>query len=177
MNYKLGILGLLTAGLSMPAAKAEQVSVPAPPLYTITFTCAKPGCVLPTNPATFNWDGKKFSNFVVTWKKVTFDMAPQANKGFVTPSRPQCVKTLFGSQASFALITNKCPNSNWTVYPNSFKPGLPFGPSIFHFGDMEHMGQTPQEVYFDGNGAAIPNVTKMGGESGTFKCTLNGNPC
>ena len=93
---------LLIAALGAPIAKADLTT------YTINFT-ANLGPAPTSGVFTYDPDVSTFSNFLVSWEGIDFDLTSGANAPFFDINgAPPCIGTLTGGAAAFALLSGAC---------------------------------------------------------------------
>jgi sugar lactone lactonase YvrE len=105
--------------------------------YTIYFT---PTAGSPSPTGSFNYDptiANSFSNFIVRWNGLDFDLTGGANTAGITDfgiaQTPPCLGQQLGAPVAFAMLS-ACAGTRWTVFsvtsigPTFLQIGLP-GPS------------------------------------------------
>lgn len=73
--------------------------------YDISFTLTS-GTLLPTS-GSFTYDSTtpQFTNFIVDWDSLVFNLTSSANNPTVVGSTPACVGTNTGAAATFAILS------------------------------------------------------------------------
>jgi len=126
MARKLFLLLLIASVLSLPALADN---------YTINFTQIAMGGVAPTSGSFTYVPGTGFSNFVVVWSGLTFDLTSSANAPQVFGNN---VCTSQGSTPTFGFIIMSqiasCPGASSIVY--DWIGGTDPGSTTFEF-DLE----------------------------------------
>jgi hypothetical protein len=104
MRHQLGISILLLAAIGPPAAMADLLDSTT---YTINFTG---GPLLPTAGSfTYDPDTPNFTNFLVTWDGVPFDLTSAANDPIIgIGGNPPCIGAATGAAATFLLLSGAC---------------------------------------------------------------------
>lgn len=106
------VLAALFVGIFAPIAHADTVTN-----YAITFTLTS-GSPAPAI-GTFAYDSTvpSFSNFLVLWDGVTFNLTSGANSPASIGPYAACLTSTSGASASFSLLTNCAgdPDTNWSA--------------------------------------------------------------
>jgi len=107
-RHQLGIGALLVAALCAPVAVAGPIDATT---YTINFMGRG---TLPT-AGSFTYDPNTpiFTNFLVTWQGLTFDLTSSANVPQMSPTIPGCLSGMSGAASSFALLSGACAAGFW----------------------------------------------------------------
>ena len=117
----LGAVTCLVFALSFAAPNVHADTVTN---YTINFTGGSP---LPTS-GSFTYDSTvpAFSNFIVVWDGLTFNLTSSANNPTVVPPLPGCIPAGTGPAESFALLSG-CASGTWAAPPGlgTFAIGIP----------------------------------------------------
>jgi hypothetical protein len=125
------VLAFFSLIATLPASGATR--------YTIQFTASSGS---PTATGSFHYDPtivNSFSNFIVMWNGIAFDLTSEANAGSITDfgisPTPACLGNQSGAIATFKMLT-ACSGTQWvavdvtSIGPTYFQIGLP-GPSGF----------------------------------------------
>jgi hypothetical protein len=122
MRLKVGVISLL-ALFGTPAIAAADSIIS----YEIDFSLAA-GSPAPTS-GSFDYDPSlatdPFSNFVVEWDGLTFDLTSSANDPSIL-NAPTCINGATGAAATFQLLT-ECPSDLWNWSINNFAPDFALG--------------------------------------------------
>jgi hypothetical protein len=117
------MLLLPTAVAFVPALKADVFDLQS---YTINFNLNNGHAPAPTAGSfTYDPDNHTFSNFLVTWDGIQFDLTNSANNPTVVGSALNCI-TGTGGAASFAFMTGSCASNqfiSWDGVSNQFSFG------------------------------------------------------
>jgi len=108
---------------------AGSAAIAAPINYTVAFSYlgGLPGTPLPS--ATFTYDsGAGFSNFVVSWEGVNYDITAAANQPIGASTPPSCSSSTFAT--SFLALEQQCTQEIWIGNGDSFSFTAADGPSI-----------------------------------------------
>jgi hypothetical protein len=139
----------LFAAISAPNARADVITD-----YTITFTGASPA-LTPTGSFTYDSTVPTFSNFLISWDGLTFDLTSSANApqiGFL----PTCLTSNTGASTAFSLLSQCAsdPNAGWGAVATSS------GTNIITFGDgfIDGNNGLVWTVYFGGFGIGTPTT-------------------
>jgi hypothetical protein len=102
---------LLFAAIRTPNARADIITD-----YTITFTGASPS-LTPAGSFTYDSTVLSFSNFLVVWDGITFDLTSAANNPVTKGTLPTCLTSASGATATFSLLTDCAsdPNAAWSA--------------------------------------------------------------
>jgi hypothetical protein len=101
------VLGLLLLALSLFGPLSADA---APMDYTINFALgnASNGIVPTSGSFTFDSANNLFSNFVVEWEGLTFDLTSEANTPSIQGNVSSCLGSATGGDASFLLLSGAC---------------------------------------------------------------------
>jgi hypothetical protein len=136
MKHSIRIATLLLAAVGTAEMKATPV------FYTISFALQSgtPGAPLPTS-ATFDYDAgvPQFTNFIVNWDGLSFDMTNAANNPQINSFSAACVLGDTGAAASFLLLTN-CGNPVSGLTVTTWFANGNLNPQIFNFYSGDAMG-------------------------------------
>jgi len=114
----------------------------APVFYVINFALQSgtPGAPLPTS-ATFDYNASvpQFTNFLVNWDGLSFDMTNAANSPQINSFSAACVLGDTGAAASFLLLTN-CGNPVSGLTVTTWFANGNLNPQIFNFYSGDAMG-------------------------------------
>ena len=153
------MLAVIFVAIGAPHAQADTMTN-----YTISFTGTG---ILPTS-GSFTYDSTTpgFSNFVVVWDGLTFDMTAGANSpGIIGPTPPACLNGDSGAATSFQLLTN-CggPDTAW----NSFNGGSETQEMMFITASTSSLCGLAEDCASITGGAVTNSVTPLGATIGTF---------
>jgi hypothetical protein len=132
--------------------------------YTIQFksTNAVPGYPSVPSSGSFTYDGTAFTNFLVEFDGIQFDLTAHANSPVVNTTA-DCSPGVSGPLASFGVLSLNvpgCPTVTFEWYVTD--------PTTFYFVSLDADGRNP--VYFLGNTSSLAPIGFPGG-SGAWTIT------
>lgn len=149
-NLKLNRLGI--AALLMVAFDPTKVMADAADAvnYNINFTLVS-GTPLPSAGSfTYDPDTPNFTNFVVRWYGLQFDLTSEANNPGIWGITP-CLSGATGAAATFALLSGSCPDGSNTwigsVEPSGIIATFSFGSLFYSFGPLPEIYAEFPEIY------------------------------
>jgi hypothetical protein len=103
----------------------------------------------------FYWDGTSFSNFLVTWNGVTFDLTSSANAPTINVGSG-CAGAASTPAYGFLMMSENCPGASygWTAQ------SLPFV-SFFSFGENGNMIFGPGAISATASASGTWNIAQM----------------
>ena len=154
---------LASASLLLISAAASISTVSAAPVhYTINFTTDSGPA--PTGSFTYDDAVPVFTDFLVTWDSIQYDLTPDANAPSIS-GPPACIGSATGAAATFLLMSGSCAST-------AVWQGAPFNPSSFSFHALFFSGQTFTLIDISGEGPSGP--IELG--SGSWTITADSVP-